>query len=110
MLWLWRGCQKSVASTLATRPRTGCNDDVEVAESLINGRANLEALGASIAGGLPLNCAVREQCRSTRMLVPCERRMKRNPGASAANERRNMIRFGRYRGGVGGRRCRRSRR
>lgn len=37
---------------------TASNDDVEVAEALIAGGANLEATGASIAGGTPLDDAV----------------------------------------------------
>jgi uncharacterized protein len=34
------------------------SDDVEVAEALISGGANIEATGASIAGGTPLDDAV----------------------------------------------------
>jgi ankyrin repeat protein len=38
------------------------SDDVEVAEALITGGANLEAIGASIAGGTPLDNAVGYGC------------------------------------------------
>lgn len=46
------------------------SDDVEVAEALIDGRANIEADGASIAGGTPLDDAVGYGCwRVARLLV-----------------------------------------
>ena len=46
------------------------SDDVEVAEALIGGGANIEATGASIAGGTPLDDAVGYGCwRVARLLV-----------------------------------------
>jgi ankyrin repeat protein len=46
------------------------SDDVEVAEALIAGGANIEATGASIAGGTPLDDAVGYGCwRVARLLV-----------------------------------------
>jgi ankyrin repeat protein len=46
------------------------SDDVEVAEALIAGGANIEASGASIAGGTPLDDAVGYGCwRVARLLV-----------------------------------------
>jgi ankyrin repeat protein len=46
------------------------SDDVEVAEALIAGGANLQATGASIAGGTPLDNAVGYGCwRVARLLV-----------------------------------------
>ena len=46
------------------------SDDVEVAEALIDGGANLEVRGGSIAGGTPLNNAVAYACwRVARLLV-----------------------------------------
>lgn len=46
------------------------SDDVEVADALINGGANLEARGASIAGGTPLDDAVGYGCwQVARLLV-----------------------------------------
>jgi uncharacterized protein len=46
------------------------SDDVEVAEALIAGGANIEACGASIAGGTPLDNAVGYGCwRVARLLV-----------------------------------------
>jgi uncharacterized protein len=46
------------------------SDDVDVAEALIDGGANLEARGASIAGGTPLDDAVGYGCwRVARLLV-----------------------------------------
>jgi len=46
------------------------NDDVDVAEALIDGGADIEALGGSIAGGTPLDNAVGYGCwRVARLLV-----------------------------------------
>lgn len=46
------------------------SDDVEVADALINGGANIEATGASIAGGTPLDDAVGYGCwRVARLLI-----------------------------------------
>lgn len=46
------------------------SDDVEVAAELIDGGANIEAVGASIAGGTPLDNAVGYGCwRVARLLV-----------------------------------------
>jgi len=46
------------------------SDDVEVAAALIDGRADIEAPGASIAGGPPLDCAVGYGCwHVARLLV-----------------------------------------
>jgi ankyrin repeat protein len=46
------------------------SDDVEVAEALIDGGADIEAMGASIAGGTPLDDAVAYGCwRVARLLV-----------------------------------------
>ncbi|HWG53763.1 MAG TPA: ankyrin repeat domain-containing protein [Gemmatimonadaceae bacterium] len=46
------------------------SDDVDVAEALIDGGANIDALGASIAGGTPLDDAVGYGCwRVARLLV-----------------------------------------
>ncbi|MGH7626123.1 MAG: ankyrin repeat domain-containing protein [Gemmatimonadaceae bacterium] len=46
------------------------SDDVDVAEALIDGGANIEATGASIAGGTPLDDAVGYGCwRVARLLV-----------------------------------------
>ena len=46
------------------------SDDVDVAEALVDGGADIEALGASIAGGTPLDDAVAYGCwRVARLLV-----------------------------------------
>jgi ankyrin repeat protein len=46
------------------------SDDVEVAAALIDGGANIEVMGASIAGGPPLDCAVGYGCwHVARLLV-----------------------------------------
>lgn len=49
---------------------TASSDDVDVADALIAGGADLEAMGASIAGGTPLDDAVAYGCwRVARLLV-----------------------------------------
>jgi ankyrin repeat protein len=49
---------------------TASSDDVDVAEALIDGGANIEAAGASIAGGSPLDNAVGYGCwQVARLLV-----------------------------------------
>jgi ankyrin repeat protein len=52
------------------------SDDVEVARALIDGGANIEAIGASIAGGTPLDNAVGYGCwQVARLLVECGARV-----------------------------------
>jgi ankyrin repeat protein len=54
------------------------SDDVEVARALIDGGADLEATGASIAGGTPLDDAVGYSCwRVARLLVDRGARVNR---------------------------------
>ena len=48
------------------------SDDVEVARALIDGGANIEAIGASLGGGTPLDDAVGYGCwQVARLLVDC---------------------------------------
>lgn len=60
------------------------SDDVEVARALIDGGADVEALGASIAGGTPLDDAVAYGCwQVARLLVQRGARVERLWHASA---------------------------
>ncbi len=54
------------------------SDDVEVAQALIDGGADIEAMGASIAGGTPLDDAVGYGCwQVARLLVECGARVQK---------------------------------
>jgi hypothetical protein len=66
------------------------SDDVEVATALIEGGADIGAIGASIAGGTPLDDAVGYGCRrspvySSSAWVTTRRSMWRSPSKPGAN-------------------------
>jgi uncharacterized protein len=72
----WAGCGLSWTNTPAWPPSetplhwAASSDDADVAEALIDGGADLEAPGASIAGGPPLDDAVGYGCwHVARLLV-----------------------------------------
>src|SRR5207237_8998797 len=67
------------------------SDDVEVARALIDGGADIEALGASIAGGTPLDDAVGYGCwQVARLLVERGARVDRLWQAAALGMRSRL--------------------